>query len=633
MANIDGYLSQIKTAVYGEDVRDSIYNAISAINNDTSSIMSTAKESIDNYIQGLEIYAYVDELPPVGNEQKIYAVQDSLEFENYWNNQYNHTLYPYNGLKYLPVYMSKENSADVSYEDILRIGETNLDRWKPKTLASYSEWSSTGNAGLIGGFIFKINSYEADQANITTPEFALYTVNIVAADTNSDNPTNTTIIEDVIIPGYSSSAGVLYCEDNWWLWTAFTNMPDCRSKADTSKRFCYAWVGFNEYIYNPNNMIFEYNRSYRSGPFNVGRLTNVCPLKLDDILSVAIDKEFESSGTYMGLVGIVHSRTPDDYCYMNDSRITRGNVDISFGAYKADTISGGVNPIGIISGLTINCNLTTPLQKIIDATYAGQLYLWNSQLNHYIALKSEAEVTTDNFLYQFIVTPDGKHKYPSDVNKWKELAENWIYLSSKGIVSTFKDWGASAALAAVSTLYLVNASGPDGSDHATFKYFGLTKESQNKLMVIVTVTLNCTTGTWAYDFEYTQLTSVDNILAGSGLSKTVSSGNVTLSIDEEYIPTGYTATIPANNWHSVAASTYATGITIANVSLDSSKNYLINVTAASSSRTDWLNNQVACSGTTGTNTFSFIATSEPQSDIDIYVTIQRINGSTVITQS
>ena len=51
MAAIDSYLAEIKTAVYGEDVRSSIYNSISAINDDVSSVMTTAKNTINNYIK------------------------------------------------------------------------------------------------------------------------------------------------------------------------------------------------------------------------------------------------------------------------------------------------------------------------------------------------------------------------------------------------------------------------------------------------------------------------------------------------------------------------------------------------------------------------------------------------------
>lgn len=37
MANIDSYLEQIRSAVYGEEVRGSIHDAISAINQDCHS--------------------------------------------------------------------------------------------------------------------------------------------------------------------------------------------------------------------------------------------------------------------------------------------------------------------------------------------------------------------------------------------------------------------------------------------------------------------------------------------------------------------------------------------------------------------------------------------------------------------
>ena len=48
MAYIDPYVQAIRSAVYGEEVRDSIANAIVAMNNESSSAKSTAQQAQDS---------------------------------------------------------------------------------------------------------------------------------------------------------------------------------------------------------------------------------------------------------------------------------------------------------------------------------------------------------------------------------------------------------------------------------------------------------------------------------------------------------------------------------------------------------------------------------------------------------
>ena len=74
MASIGTYLDSIKSAIYGEDVRDSIYNAISAINDENAILSSEINNSVDNTLNNLRVYKYVDQLPEKGDSKYIYAV-------------------------------------------------------------------------------------------------------------------------------------------------------------------------------------------------------------------------------------------------------------------------------------------------------------------------------------------------------------------------------------------------------------------------------------------------------------------------------------------------------------------------------------------------------------------------------
>lgn len=76
MADIDMYLSGIKKAVYGEDVRDSIINAISAINVVNETNVGNAETKTQLMLDNFKIYETVEQLPATGNAQYIYCVTD-----------------------------------------------------------------------------------------------------------------------------------------------------------------------------------------------------------------------------------------------------------------------------------------------------------------------------------------------------------------------------------------------------------------------------------------------------------------------------------------------------------------------------------------------------------------------------
>lgn len=74
MATVDTYLDSIKSAIYGEDVRDSIVNAIKAINDENATLSSEISNSVSNTLNEFRTLQIVDQLPETGNSKYIYAV-------------------------------------------------------------------------------------------------------------------------------------------------------------------------------------------------------------------------------------------------------------------------------------------------------------------------------------------------------------------------------------------------------------------------------------------------------------------------------------------------------------------------------------------------------------------------------
>lgn len=86
MATIDQYLSDVKSAIYGEDVRDSIANAIKAIDTENQTLRSSVDASVQNTLENYQIYELVETLPEVGNQNKIYAQMDLETIDSDSNN-------------------------------------------------------------------------------------------------------------------------------------------------------------------------------------------------------------------------------------------------------------------------------------------------------------------------------------------------------------------------------------------------------------------------------------------------------------------------------------------------------------------------------------------------------------------
>ena len=177
LAAIDGYLSQIKTAIYGEDVRDSIYQSISAINNECNTIMTSATDTIDNYVDNIEIYAYVDELPVIGNEQKIYLVQEELEYINEWSDDYDISSYGGSAPTEFPAYLALEPQSEQDEHPNFYTVDTFLP-----------SFTTASNFGHDFAVIVHISDYTEVSASVNDPEWAMLTVGIdVSTNDSSSN--------------------------------------------------------------------------------------------------------------------------------------------------------------------------------------------------------------------------------------------------------------------------------------------------------------------------------------------------------------------------------------------------------------------------------------------------------------
>lgn len=86
MADISSFLLAIKNAIYGEEVRDSIYNAINAMNNENLTIASRVTNTVQSTLDNFKVYEHVSELPEVGDSQLLYAVSDIVTTESDSNN-------------------------------------------------------------------------------------------------------------------------------------------------------------------------------------------------------------------------------------------------------------------------------------------------------------------------------------------------------------------------------------------------------------------------------------------------------------------------------------------------------------------------------------------------------------------
>lgn len=125
MATIEQKLSDIRSAVYGEDVRNSIANAIEVINNENGTLRSSVSASVQNTLENFQPYEFVETLPATGKSNKIYAL------------------------------------LDLDYID------------SDSTNSEYSEWSSLQTAPYIQASITP-GCYEDDDANAVKPVMARY---------------------------------------------------------------------------------------------------------------------------------------------------------------------------------------------------------------------------------------------------------------------------------------------------------------------------------------------------------------------------------------------------------------------------------------------------------------------------
>lgn len=411
MAAIDSYLSQIKSAIYGEEVRDSIYYAISAINADVSTVISSAQSTIDEYVKNVEIYAYVDELPSTGDEQKIYLVQEDITYSDEWSSTYVQT--SGNPVMRLPEYLyldGQENDEECpNYLDD--------DYWTP-----YGTMDLTHDFGVI----VHISEYDDTSVTISDPEYALLVVSIKVS-VNAKSSTHNMFADIRSAMRFSGSspslASTFYLSkylsqslsidwNNIRLWDTFINSSIPESLRNTIR---YMHIGIKEYIYDTSSNAWVYTNLHESNDISISEMfTSTAPINRYSVLAnvtgtgIASGLKLSSSNKvpYDWLVGVIRSTTPhdknilsviggDDVTYTIDNPyvdirvLQRNNIQSTSGTeltyFNCDDILHSAS----------NPSLAQPLQVLSDQDFKGKLYVWNNQLQHYIAMKAEDTFTVD----------------------------------------------------------------------------------------------------------------------------------------------------------------------------------------------------------------------------------------------
>lgn len=426
MAAIDSYLAEIKTAVYGEDVRNSIYNSLSAMNDEVSSVMTTAKNTINNYVNNIEIYSYVDELPEVGNEQKIYLVQDDISYTYEWSNEYVATTSDVYTLLPQYLYLDGQENNEECPEYL------SGDNWFP---------FETNDITHDFGVIVHISDYTANNATVANPEYALLVVSIKCSDkqkmsTTSKifttlrsvmraqryvSPTNNVdnlvgVVDFRLIKEYDDSK--LYLD--WsncgiamsWLRDLQVN-TDIVSTYNTTIR--YAHVDILEYIYDSTVGAWKYNDTHSATDLYIDTLINNATLTTlantsgtGLVSGLVLEDTNKSSNGW--LIGVLRSATPQDSIYAMRKNVSGGPGSLHLtlkspyvyvsvykrnnDAYRTSYELTDFNCPSILTSASVP-SLAQPLQVLHDLTYSGQMYVWNNQLQHYIAMKSEDTFIVD----------------------------------------------------------------------------------------------------------------------------------------------------------------------------------------------------------------------------------------------
>lgn len=398
MANINTFLTAIKTAVLGEDMRDAIYNSIDAINQQNESILQTAKDDVDQYLDLYNIIEYGSELPASGDDKKIYAISESFDLTNAWSNDYSGSAYTSSVNQGLVRYLANEQT-DIT------------GNWPNATASTFSDpLNNSDYFSPIGSLIFNINGYFHDQADVSNPKWGMLALGGYVRGGSITSPV-TVALRSVLNTNtrYDSSkkAFPIVYKNNTWNIAPLTDWIDSYFTLNGGRVSIYGIVlKAKEYIYDETTESWIYNRTVNKALSVSAAATDIPLFSGFAGLSVVYNSPYSEFG---GLVTV--QQTPQAaYSYINAYRSGSSGLEMSYRDRETRvTIFNEVTGTGeLVQYLPQNrtCSLLVPLKLMSDLGDQVKLYLWNSQLNRFLELVSSAE---DEYLDINVVYNGGEY--------------------------------------------------------------------------------------------------------------------------------------------------------------------------------------------------------------------------------
>ena len=364
MATIEQNLSEIRSAVYGEDVRNSIANAIEVINNENETLRSSVSASVQNTLENFQPYELVETLPATGKSNKIYALLD---------------------LDYI----------DSDSED-----------------SEESEWSSLQASPYIQVSITP-ECYENDNANAVKPVMArYYLTNAQVTYTFSGQSYNQTLktltfenreLTATNRHGHEQSVTSIVTAISKGLFQQSNNIPSSRNILDNVSLN----LTFKEYIYDSDDRLWKYNKNKTVSvsnikatrktsslfEFNISKVNNDIRLnaivfmqKSDSslphtgVLVYYNGYRVDLSNTAYEAIGELCKTAHDQYGYNTASHST-GYV-ISQKSSTGIAFYGPGEGIGAVGGEPVIWQVAIP------STSTATMYIWSESLQGYIRLTS-----------------------------------------------------------------------------------------------------------------------------------------------------------------------------------------------------------------------------------------------------
>ena len=391
MANINTFLTAIKTAVLGEDMRDAIYNSIDTINQQNDTILQTAKSDIDQYIDLINLIEYGSELPATGDDKKIYAISDSFNPSYSWSNDYSGSAYTSSINQGLVRYLANEQ-ADIT------------GNWPNATHSTFSDpLNNSDYFSPIGSLIFNISGYIHDQADVSNPEWGMLALGGYVR-CGSVSSTVTVALRSVLNTNtrYDTSKKALpiIFKNNTWNIVPLTDWIDSYVTLNGGRISIFGiTLQAKEYIYDKTTESWIYNRTVTKA-LSLTNAANDVPLFLN---FSGLGVIYNSSYCEIGGLLTVQQTPKAAYSYINAYR--SGSVSLTQSYSDRETrvtiFNEVIDPGERVRYLPQNraCSLLDPLIIMADLGNKVKLYLWNSQLNRFLELVPSNEYLDVNVIY------------------------------------------------------------------------------------------------------------------------------------------------------------------------------------------------------------------------------------------